>query len=99
MESLIGPKQNTVFAHDVKVWRYSCWRLQVEGLGDLIHAETEAQRRQALRQMSGELGRLYQNWSHQLKRVGELLVPSRMLVLLVMMNEGAETHLEELIYL
>eukprot|EP00066_Takifugu_rubripes_P028391 XP_011617657.1 PREDICTED: tRNA modification GTPase GTPBP3, mitochondrial [Takifugu rubripes] len=41
---------------------------EVEGLGDLIHAETEAQRRQALRQMSGELGRLYQNWSHQLKR-------------------------------
>ncbi|XP_057698134.1 tRNA modification GTPase GTPBP3, mitochondrial isoform X1 [Corythoichthys intestinalis] len=41
---------------------------EVEGLGDLIHAETEAQRRQALRQMSGELGRLYQNWSHKLKR-------------------------------
>lgn len=42
----------------------------MEGLGDLIHAETEAQRRQALRQMSGELGCLYQNWSHKLKRVG-----------------------------
>lgn len=41
---------------------------EVEGLGDLIHAETEAQRRQALRQMSGELERLYQNWSHRLKR-------------------------------
>ncbi|XP_024861127.1 tRNA modification GTPase GTPBP3, mitochondrial isoform X2 [Kryptolebias marmoratus] len=41
---------------------------EVEGLGDLIHAETEAQRRQALRQMSGELGRLYQDWSHKLKR-------------------------------
>nr|XP_057928327.1 tRNA modification GTPase GTPBP3, mitochondrial [Doryrhamphus excisus] len=41
---------------------------EVEGLGDLIHAETEAQRRQALRQMSGELGRLYQGWSHKLKR-------------------------------
>ncbi|XP_041791797.1 tRNA modification GTPase GTPBP3, mitochondrial isoform X2 [Chelmon rostratus] len=41
---------------------------EVEGLGDLIHAETEAQRRQALRQMSGELGRLYQNWSHRLKQ-------------------------------
>lgn len=43
--------------------------LKVEGLGDLIHAETEAQRRQALRQMSGELGHLYQDWSHKLKRV------------------------------
>ncbi|XP_035033027.2 tRNA modification GTPase GTPBP3, mitochondrial isoform X1 [Hippoglossus stenolepis] len=41
---------------------------EVEGLGDLIHAETEAQRRQALRQMSGDLGRLYQDWSHRLKR-------------------------------
>ncbi|XP_068599574.1 tRNA modification GTPase GTPBP3, mitochondrial [Brachionichthys hirsutus] len=39
----------------------------VEGLGDLIHAETEAQRRQALRQMSGELGRLYQDWTDRLK--------------------------------
>uniref|UniRef100_A0A8C5HRQ8 TrmE-type G domain-containing protein n=1 Tax=Gouania willdenowi TaxID=441366 RepID=A0A8C5HRQ8_GOUWI len=41
---------------------------EVEGLGDLIHAETEAQRRQALRQMSGDLGRLYQAWSHRMKR-------------------------------
>ncbi|XP_029506902.1 tRNA modification GTPase GTPBP3, mitochondrial isoform X1 [Oncorhynchus nerka] len=41
---------------------------EVEGLGDLIHAETEAQRRQALRQMDGELGRLYQDWSYRLKR-------------------------------
>ncbi|NWI45822.1 GTPB3 GTPase, partial [Picathartes gymnocephalus] len=37
-----------------------------EGLRDLIGAETEAQRRQALRQMEGELGRLYQRWSHTL---------------------------------
>ncbi|XP_061330685.1 tRNA modification GTPase GTPBP3, mitochondrial isoform X1 [Pezoporus flaviventris] len=37
-----------------------------EGLGDLIRAETEAQRRQALRQMEGELGRLYQRWSDAL---------------------------------
>ncbi|XP_053714266.1 tRNA modification GTPase GTPBP3, mitochondrial isoform X1 [Synchiropus splendidus] len=41
---------------------------EVEGLGDLIHAETEAQRRQALRQMSGELGQLYQDWTDRLKR-------------------------------
>ncbi|TNN35600.1 tRNA modification GTPase GTPBP3, mitochondrial [Liparis tanakae] len=41
---------------------------EVEGLGDLIHAETEAQRRQALRQMSGDLERLYRDWSHTLKR-------------------------------
>ncbi|NXB39531.1 GTPB3 GTPase, partial [Eulacestoma nigropectus] len=37
-----------------------------EGLRDLIGAETEAQRRQALRQMEGDLGRLYQRWSHSL---------------------------------
>lgn len=41
---------------------------EVEGLGDLIHAETEAQRKQALRQMSGDLGSLYQDWSRRLKR-------------------------------
>ncbi|XP_052805727.1 tRNA modification GTPase GTPBP3, mitochondrial-like [Mya arenaria] len=35
---------------------------EVEGLGDLIHAETEVQRRQALRQMEGDLGHLYQQW-------------------------------------
>ncbi|XP_053321736.1 tRNA modification GTPase GTPBP3, mitochondrial isoform X1 [Spea bombifrons] len=39
---------------------------EVEGLGDLIHADTEFQRRQALRQMSGELGNLYQGWSRRL---------------------------------
>ncbi|XP_064031232.1 tRNA modification GTPase GTPBP3, mitochondrial isoform X1 [Pogoniulus pusillus] len=37
-----------------------------EGLGDLIRAETEAQRRQALRQMEGELGQLYRRWSETL---------------------------------
>ncbi|NXM23346.1 GTPB3 GTPase, partial [Ploceus nigricollis] len=41
-----------------------------EGLRDLIGAETEAQRRQALRQMEGDLGRLYQRWSHALTQVG-----------------------------
>lgn len=33
-----------------------------EGLIDLIDAETEAQRRQALRQADGALGRLYESW-------------------------------------
>jgi tRNA modification GTPase len=35
---------------------------QAEGIGDLVHAETEAQRRQALRQTDGALGDLYENW-------------------------------------
>jgi len=33
-----------------------------EGIADLINAETEAQRHQALRQMEGDLGRLYGGW-------------------------------------
>ncbi|CAH1252548.1 GTPBP3 [Branchiostoma lanceolatum] len=39
---------------------------EVEGLADLIHAETEAQRKQALRQMEGDLSRLYSDWSRRL---------------------------------
>ena len=42
---------------------------QVEGLGDLIHAETEAQRRQALRQMHGDLRDLYGGWRKRLLKV------------------------------
>lgn len=41
---------------------------QVEGLADLIEAETEAQRKQALRQSEGELGRLYDGWRDRLVR-------------------------------
>jgi tRNA modification GTPase len=37
-----------------------------EGLADLVNAETEAQRRQALRQLRGELGDLYERWRQQL---------------------------------
>jgi tRNA modification GTPase len=33
-----------------------------EGLADLVAAETRAQARQALRQLDGELGRLYEQW-------------------------------------
>jgi tRNA modification GTPase len=39
-----------------------------EGLGDLVAAETAAQRRQALRQLEGELGRLYEGWRERLLR-------------------------------
>lgn len=37
-----------------------------EGLADLVDAETSAQRRQALRQLQGELGRLYEQWRERL---------------------------------
>jgi tRNA modification GTPase len=39
---------------------------EVEGLNDLIWAETEAQRIQALRQMEGSLGQLYESWRQRL---------------------------------
>ncbi|MGB2505801.1 MAG: tRNA uridine-5-carboxymethylaminomethyl(34) synthesis GTPase MnmE, partial [Paracoccaceae bacterium] len=41
---------------------------QVEGLADLIDAETEAQRRQALRVLSGELGQRAAQWRLDLVR-------------------------------
>ncbi len=41
----------------------------VEGLADLIDAETEAQRRQALRQMEGGLARRTGDWAARLTRV------------------------------
>jgi tRNA modification GTPase len=40
----------------------------LEALGDLVNAETEAQRKQALRQMEGGLGRLYETWRERLVR-------------------------------
>lgn len=38
----------------------------VEGLADLINAETSAQHQQALRQMEGKLGEKYENWRYRL---------------------------------
>jgi len=46
---------------------------QVEGLADLIEAETEAQRRQALRVLSGDLGTLAEGWRQKLIRAAALL--------------------------
>jgi tRNA modification GTPase len=42
---------------------------QVEGIADLIAAETEMQRRQALRQAEGELSRRLEGWRTDLARV------------------------------
>ena len=41
---------------------------QVEALADLIHSETRQQRKQALRQLQGDLGVLYLNWANKLTR-------------------------------
>lgn len=46
---------------------------QVEGLADLIEAETEAQRRQALRVLSGDLGQRAEGWRSALIRAAALL--------------------------
>ncbi|MEV8468205.1 tRNA uridine-5-carboxymethylaminomethyl(34) synthesis GTPase MnmE [Fluviibacterium sp. DFM31] len=46
---------------------------EVEGLADLIDAETEAQRKQALRVLSGALGRKTESWRHDLIRAMALL--------------------------
>lgn len=46
---------------------------QVEGLADLVLAETEGQRRQALRQAGGALGQLYDGWRERIVRARALL--------------------------
>lgn len=46
---------------------------RVEGLADLIDAETEAQRRQAIRVFKGELGDLVEGWRTKLIRAAALL--------------------------
>jgi tRNA modification GTPase len=43
--------------------------LQAEAIADLAAAETEAQRRQAIRQLGGELGDVYRCWRDRLTRI------------------------------
>ncbi len=49
---------------------------EVEGLGDLLAAETEAQRQQAARLASGELGRVAGDWRKMLIDAGALIEAS-----------------------
>lgn len=46
---------------------------QIEGLADLIEAETEAQRKQAQKVLAGDLGRLADRWRKDLIRAASLL--------------------------
>jgi tRNA modification GTPase len=46
---------------------------EAEGLADLVEAETEAQRRQALRQMGGALSALYEGWRFMLVEASALV--------------------------
>ena len=41
---------------------------EAEGLADLVAAETEVQRKQALQQLKGELGEVYEGWRQRLLR-------------------------------
>jgi tRNA modification GTPase len=43
--------------------------VEAEAVHDLVAAETEAQRRQALRQLEGVLGALYQDWADRLRGI------------------------------
>jgi tRNA modification GTPase len=43
--------------------------VEAEAVHDLVSAETEAQRRQALRQLEGALGALYQGWADRLRGI------------------------------
>jgi tRNA modification GTPase len=46
---------------------------EVEGLADLLEAETEAQRKQALRVLSGAVGKRAEEWRRLLVRAGALI--------------------------
>ena len=43
--------------------------LEAEAVADLVAAESSAQRKQALRQLRGELGSLYNGWAERLRRL------------------------------
>ena len=45
----------------------------IEGLADLINAQTEGQRKQALRQSEGALGVLYENWRSKILQASALI--------------------------
>jgi tRNA modification GTPase len=40
--------------------------IQAEAIPDLIASETEAQHKQAISQLSGNLGKIYENWRHKI---------------------------------
>lgn len=61
-----------------------------EGLADLVNAETEAQRRQALRQLAGALGDLYESWRQRL-----LTALARIEVCIDFPEEGLPSDLTE----
>jgi tRNA modification GTPase len=47
--------------------------IQAEAIPDLIAAETEMQHRQALRQLEGELGKIYEDWRFRLIEISAMI--------------------------
>lgn len=62
---------------------------QAEAIADLVDAETEAQRRQALRQLDGAMGRLYEDWRDRLK-----VLLARLEALIDFPDEGLDDTIE-----
>ncbi|MDA0651685.1 MAG: tRNA uridine-5-carboxymethylaminomethyl(34) synthesis GTPase MnmE [Proteobacteria bacterium] len=62
---------------------------EIEGLADLIAAETEAQRKQALRQLGGALGAMLEDWRQKLLRTLALIEAE-----IDFPEEGLPAHLE-----
>ncbi|PWR20653.1 tRNA uridine-5-carboxymethylaminomethyl(34) synthesis GTPase MnmE [Zavarzinia compransoris] len=62
---------------------------QAEAIADLVDAETEAQRRQALRQLDGAMGRLYEAWRDRLK-----VLLARLEALIDFPDEGLDEAIE-----
>jgi tRNA modification GTPase len=63
---------------------------EAEGVADLIAAETAVQRRQALRQMSGATGRIYEDWRHRI-----LLAQARLEAEIDFPEEGLPENLRQ----
>lgn len=82
---------------------------EAEGIGDLVNAETHAQHQQALRQMRGALGKVYNDWRDEL--IGSLAhleadidfpdedlpdgVAKAIAPRLKVLRQGMETHLKD----
>lgn len=62
---------------------------QAEAIADLVDAETEAQRRQALRQLDGAMGLLYEGWRDRLK-----VLLARLEALIDFPDEGLDDAIE-----
>jgi tRNA modification GTPase len=62
---------------------------QAEAIADLVDAETQAQRRQALRQLDGALGQLYEGWRDRLK-----VLLARLEALIDFPDEGLDEAIE-----